>query len=278
MSGRARFDRRAVLVLPALGLVLVLFVGPVLWLLVRSLTQPQPGLHNYAALIQRPVFLRVLVNTLGISVSVTALTLLIGYPVAYTMATAGARLRRLLTFVVLVPFWTSILVRSFAWIVLLQRRGLVNQILMALGLTDAPLQLVYNRTGVLIGMVQILLPFMIFPLYSVMSRTDRSLAPAAETLGAPPVRTFLRITLPLTLPGVMAGSMLVFVVSLGYYITPALLGGLGDVMIAQMIEAQIADFGNWGLASALSVLLLAMTAALLLTLHRAYSLRSVWRR
>ena len=277
MSGRARLDRRAFLVLPALGLVLVLFVGPVLWLLLRSLTDPEPGLQNYAALVQRPVFLRVLWNTLQISLSVTVLALLIGYPVAYTMATAGARLRRALTFVVLVPFWTSILVRSFAWIVLLQRRGLVNQVLMVLGLTSQPLPLVYNRTGVLIGMVQILLPFMIFPLYSVMSRIDPSLAPAAGTLGAPPVRSFLRVTLPLTLPGVMAGSMLVFVVSLGYYITPALLGGLGDTMIAQMIEAQIADFGNWGLASALAVALLAITASLLLTLQRAYSLRSVWR-
>ncbi len=277
MTGGARLDRRALLVLPALGLVGVLFVGPVLWLLVRSVTQPELGLQNYAALVQRPVFLRVMWNTLGISVSVTALALLIGYPVAYTMATAGPRLRRALTFVVLIPFWTSILVRSFAWIVLLQRRGLVNQVLMGLGLTSQPLALVYNRAGVLIGMVQILLPFMVFPLYSVMSRVDATLAPAAGTLGAPPVRTFLRVTLPLTLPGVMAGSMLVFVVSLGYYITPALLGGPGDVMIAQMIEAQIADFGNWGLAGALAVTLLAITGSLLLVLHRAYSLRSVWR-
>jgi putative spermidine/putrescine transport system permease protein len=153
----------------------------------------------------------------------------------------------------------------------------VNQILVGLGIVTEPLQLVYNRVGVLVGMVQILLPFMIFPLYSVMSRIDPALARAAGTLGAPPVKTFLRVYLPLTLPGILSGAMLVFVIALGYYITPALLGGLGDVMIAQLIEAQIADFGNWGLASALSVVLLAATALLLATLHRFYSLRSVWR-
>jgi putative spermidine/putrescine transport system permease protein len=273
----AGFDRRALLVLPALALVLVLFAAPVAWLLVRSLTQPSLGVQNYAALIERPIFLRVLWNTLVISVSVTALALVIGYPVAYTMANAGERLRRFLVFIVLIPFWTSILVRSFAWIVLLQKRGLVNQLLVGLGIVGEPVQLVYNRVGVLVGMVQILLPFMIFPLYSVMSRIDPMLPQAAGTLGAPPVKTFLRVYLPLTLPGVLAGSMLVFVIALGYYITPALLGGLGDVMIAQMIEAQIADFGNWGLASALSVVLLVATGLLLGTLHRFYSLRSVWR-
>jgi putative spermidine/putrescine transport system permease protein len=162
--------------------------------------------------------------------------------------------------------------------VLLQKKGLINQFLVALGIVSEPLQLIYNRVGVLVGMVQILLPFMIFPLYSVMSRIDPTLSPAAGTLGAPPATAFRRVYLPLTLPGVMTGSMLVFVISLGYYITPALLGGLGDTMIAQMIEAQIADFGNWGLASALSVMLLAATALLLGTLHRFYSLRSVWRR
>jgi putative spermidine/putrescine transport system permease protein len=275
---RRSFDRQALLVLPGLALVLVLFAGPVLWLLVRSLTQPSLGLQNYLVLVERPIFLKVLWNTVVISVTVTALALVIGYPVAYTMANGSDRVRRFLMFIVLIPFWTSILVRSFAWMVLLQKRGLINQLLVNLGIVGEPLQLIYNRTGVLVGMVQILLPFMIFPLYSVMSRIDRQLAPAAGTLGAPPTQAFLRVYLPLTLPGIMTGAMLVFVISLGYYITPALLGGLGDVMIAQMIEAQIADFGNWGLASALSVVLLATTALLLGTLHRFYGLGSAWRR
>jgi len=150
--------------------------------------------------------------------------------------------------------------------VLLQQKGLINRALIEyLGLIETPLTLIYNRTGVLIGMSHILLPFMILPLYSVLSRIEPSLSQAAASLGAPPVRNFARVYLPLSLPGLIAGSVLVFVMGLGYYITPALLGGPGDVMIAQLIEMQIADFGNWGLAGALAlVLLLGTTTTFLL--------------
>jgi putative spermidine/putrescine transport system permease protein len=182
---------------------------------------------------------------------------LLGYPIAYTMAHAGERLRRLLIFVVLIPFWSSILVRTFAWMVLLQQKGLINKTLIEyLGLIDEPLTLIYNRTGVLIGMSHILLPFMVLPLYSVLTRIEPSLAQAAASLGAPPYRNFVRIYLPLSLPGLVAGGVLVFVIGLGYYITPALLGGPGDTMIAQLIEMQVAEFGRWGLAGALAIVLL----------------------
>jgi putative spermidine/putrescine transport system permease protein len=277
-SARRRIDPYLLLVAPAGLLLLVCFGYPVLELLARSVLEPTVGLANYQRLIEQPLFVRVLGNTVAISCTVAGFCLLIGYPVAYTMARAGPRLRRLLIFVILVPFWTSILVRSFAWMVLLQKKGLINSMLLGLGLLQEPAQLAYNRIGVIIDMVQILLPFMIFPLYSVMARIDPIFSQAAATLGASPVRAFLRIYWPLSLPGVATGTVLVFVIALGYYITPALLGGIGDVMIAQLIQRQIGDFGNWGLAGALSAVLLAGTLLLLAAIHKSYRLGSGWKR
>ena len=169
-GSRLQPDANLLLVLPAAGVILICFVWPVVNLLGLSFTQPRPGLANYTALVTRPVYLRVLWNTAVISATVDLFCLLIGYPVAYVMATASPRTRRLLIFVVLIPFWSSVLVRSFAWMVLLQRNGLINDMFIGLGLLQRPAQLVYNRIGVLVGMVQILLPFMIFPLFTVMSR------------------------------------------------------------------------------------------------------------
>jgi putative spermidine/putrescine transport system permease protein len=256
----ARLDKRAWLALPAVLLSAAVFLYPAAWLLLRSFSEPVWGWQNYAAALGHPVYLRVFWNTVVISASVTALTLLIGYPVAYTMAHASERLRRLLLFVVLVPFWTSLLVRTYAWMVLLQRTGLVNASLLWLGVIEQPLELIHNRIGVLVGMVQVQLPFMILPLYAVLSRIDERLTQAAATLGARPMRNFLRIYLPLSREGVLTGSALVFIISLGYYITPALLGGPQDAMIAQLILGQIENFGNWGVAGALSVVLLVGTA------------------
>ena len=262
-------DRRGWLVSPAVLLVALLFAYPVLGLLVLSVTDPEPGLQNFRKLYEAPVYLKALANTVVISGSVTALCALLGYPIAYTMAHSGERMRRLMIFVVLVPFWSSILVRTFAWMVILQKKGLVNKALVDyLGLIETPLTIIYNRTGVLVGMTHILLPFMILPLYSVLTRIDPSLSSAAASLGAPPVRNFLRVYLPLSLPGLVSGSVLVFVMGLGYYITPALLGGPGEAMIAQLIEMQVADFGNWGLAGALSVVLLAGTIAAFSVVNR----------
>jgi putative spermidine/putrescine transport system permease protein len=274
---RFRIDGYALLVLPAALLMAGCFAWPVLRLLTASISQPVWGAGNYAALITHPVFRHVLWNTVVISATVDLCCLLIGYPVAYIIASAPPLLRRTLIFVVLIPFWSSVLVRSFAWMVLLQRNGLVNDMMIAIGLLRQPAQLVYNRIGVLIGMVQILLPFIIFPLYTTMVRIDPGYSQAAATLGAPPVRSFLRIYLPLTLPGVLTGSVLVYVIALGYYIVPALLGGLGDTMVAQVIEAQVADFGNWGLAGAVSATLLAGTGMMLALILRAYGMQSTWR-
>lgn len=250
-------DQRAWLALPAALLLIVLFAAPVALLLLRSITEPEPGLQNFRKLIEQPVYLKALWNTVVISGTVTLITLVIGFPLAATIAHAGERMRRLLIFAVLVPFWASLLVRTFAWMVLLQKRGLVNRMLIETGLISEPMALVYNRAGVLIGMVHILLPFMVLPLAAVLMRMDPVHMQAAATLGATPIRRFFRVYLPLSLPGVLSGTLLVFVMGLGYYITPALLGGPGDLMIAQLIEQQVADFGNWGLAGALATILLA---------------------
>jgi putative spermidine/putrescine transport system permease protein len=266
-------DRRLWLAAPALLLVGSVFLLPVGLLLLRSLSDPRWGLQNYVAAFAQPVYLRVFWNTIVIASSVTALCLMIGYPVAYTMAHASERGRRFLVFVVLIPFWTSLLVRTYAWLVLLQQNGLINHALVGSGLLAEPAQLVYNRLGVLIGMVQVQLPFMVLPLYAVLSRIHPRYGQAAATLGAPPVTEFRRVYLPLSLPGVFTGCALVFITSLGYYITPALLGGRQDLMIAQLILIQIGDFGNWGLAGALAIILLFGAALSLALLHRVAATR-----
>ena len=249
-------DKRIVLLVPALLLIVVAFAYPVFWLLLRSFSDPSWGMQNYQAALGKGIYLKVLWNTVSIAGTTTFFCLVIGYPVAYSMVHSSVLIRKLLIYVVLIPFWTSILVRTFAWIVLLQRNGLINDILLGIGILQEPLDLIFNRLGVLLGMVQILLPFMIFPLFSVMKKIDHSYILAASNLGARPLMQFFRVYLPLSLPGIMTGSMLVFIVSLGYFITPALLGGRKDTMIAQLIHERISEFGDWGLPSALAVILL----------------------
>jgi putative spermidine/putrescine transport system permease protein len=256
-TGTVRLSaRREWLVLPALALLVIIFAYPVGTLLLRSFTEPRLGFQNFVALFTQTVYARALLNTVIISASVTLICLIAGYPLAYSIAQSKGRVRRLLIFAVLVPFWTSILVRTFAWLVLLQTRGVINRTIMWLGVTDEPVGLVHNRIGVLIGMVHILLPFMVLPIYSVMVRISDVYSQAAASLGAPPVRNFLRVYLPMSWPGVANGTVLVFVMGLGYFITPALLGGAGDTMIAQLIETEVSQFGQWGIAGALSLVLL----------------------
>ena len=277
MEARLRPDREAWLLLPAALVIGVAFLLPVGWLLSRAFTEPQPGFQNFELLWQRPVYMRVMGNTLWIAAIVTPVTVLLAFPVAHLMAHGSARVRRWLIFLVLVPFWTSLLVRSFATAILLQRHGVINSFLTGFGFIEEPLPLLYNITGVLAGCVQVLLPFVIFPLYSSMARIDPAYMRAASTLGASPVRSFLRIYLPLTLPGLITGATLVFVSTLGYYIIPAMLGGARQQMIAQLIQDQIATFGNWGIAGALSIVLLAATAALLLVLQFTVGLKEIVR-
>jgi putative spermidine/putrescine transport system permease protein len=217
---------------------------------------------------EQAIFLDLYGRTLVISLGVTLLCLVIGFPVAAVMAAASPAVANLLLILVLVPFWTSLLVRSTAWVILLQNEGLVNKSLMALGLVDHPLPLVFNRTGVMVAMVHVLLPYMILPLYSVMKGISINHLRAAASLGASPPRVFRTVYLPLTMPGVAAGCTLVFILSVGFYVTPALVGGPRDQMIGYFIAYFTNSAVNWGLASALGALLLLLVALSYLVLGR----------
>jgi putative spermidine/putrescine transport system permease protein len=206
------------------------------------------------------VYRQAFARTISISAAVTLLCLVLGYPVAWLLANLPAKSGNRLMLLVIVPFWTSLLVRTTAWYVLLQPGGVINSLLMGLGLATHPLPLIFNRAGVLIGMTHVLLPYMILAIYSVMKSVSPVYMRAAQSLGAHPFTAFVRIYVPQTLPGVGAGCFLVFVLALGYYITPALLGGAGDEMISQLIAMQTNTQLNWGLAGALSAYLVIFTA------------------
>ena len=208
------------------------------------------------------VFVRILLRTFEISAVVTAFALLLGYPLAYWLSTLPARRANLLMILVLVPFWTSILVRVAAWIVLLQSEGLVNRALTGLGIVDHPLALLFNRVGVIIAMVHILLPFMILPLYSVMKSVPPTYLRAAVSLGSAPLAAFFRVYVPQTYPGIGAGALLVFILAIGYYVTPALLGGPDDQMLSYYVAQYTNVNINWGMACALGALLLGATLVL----------------
>ncbi|MEX3855150.1 putative spermidine/putrescine transport system permease protein [Paraburkholderia youngii] len=207
-------------------------------------------------------------RTVTISATVTLLCLVLGYPVAYLLATLPENQSNRLILFVIVPFWTSLLVRTTAWYVLLQPGGVINSALLRFGIINHPLPLIFNRTGVLIGMTHILLPYMILAIFSVMKGVPPVYMRAAKSLGAHPAVAFVRVYIPQTLPGVGAGCFLVFVLALGYYITPALLGGAGDEMISQLIASQTNDQLNWGLAGALSCYLIAFTAVFYFIFNR----------
>ncbi|HWN14547.1 MAG TPA: ABC transporter permease [Candidatus Dormibacteraeota bacterium] len=264
------------LLVPALAWLGVFFVYPIGGLFYASLFTPAFSLASYAKLVATPIYLKVFVNTFEISVTVTLVTLVLGYPLAFLLATAGRRASRLMLVAIILPLWTSVLVRTYAWMVLLGRRGLVNEGLQGLGLTDAPLPLLYNRLGVTIGMVHVLLPFMVLPIYSVMKGIDVNLLKAAQNLGANRRQAFLRVYLPLSLSGLATGGLVVFVTALGFFVNPALLGGRGDMMIAMLIDSQVSQLLDWGLASALAVVLLAVTAAILLTVQRLTGGERLW--
>lgn len=261
MSSRRRDPARArerhllLLAAPALIVLGVLFVWPVLRLLVMSVEGG--SLAQFEKAVLDELYVTVLWESLEIAGLVTLICLALAYPVAAWLAGAGRVGLTLGMFFLLLPFWTSVLVRTYAWMVLLGRSGVVNRMLRDWGLIEYPLPLLHNLTGVLIGMVHVLLPFMVFPIYAALKRIDPDLARAAEGLGAPAWRAFLRVTLPLSLPGVFAGCALVFVVALGFFITPALLGGGRVMMISMLIEQQVREFLDWPFAAALSTVLLA---------------------
>lgn len=262
---RRRFPRLGaewLLAVPLLFLALSYLV-PLVQMLVISVTDPKPGFGNYVALTNTPLYLRSLWVTLKISLIIMVVCLVLGYPYAYVMHLGGRRWLGVLTVLVLLPFMSSLLVRTFAWTAILGNQGVINKVLLGLGVVDEPVTLVKNTLGTVIGMSHILLPYLVLPTYAAMRRIDESMLPAALGLGASRTKAFLRVFLPLSAPGVAAGCFLVFVLSIGFYITPELLGGPKDQMLGQLIVRQVSPLLQFGVASAIGVVLLVVTLVVL---------------
>jgi putative spermidine/putrescine transport system permease protein len=247
---------------PALALVLLFFVLPVLALLLRSILEPVPGLQNYAEVFGSTTYLKVFSNTFLVAGIVTAVTLFLAFPVSWFLAIAPRRWSTLLFGIIVLSMWTNLLARTYAWMVLLQRTGIINHTMMQFGLISQPLPLVNNLIGVTIGMTYIMLPFMILPLHATIRTLDPAVFQAASLCGASRLQVFIAIFLPLVASGVAAGVLMVFVMSLGYFVTPSLLGGTSNMMLAELIAQLVQSLLNWGLAGAAAVVLLVVTLAI----------------
>ncbi|MEU9823239.1 ABC transporter permease [Pseudonocardia alni] len=263
-AGGAR--RRAVgrLVVPALVVVAVVLAYPVLMIFIRSVVEVPPGagpLDNYLWYFSEPTEMVILRRTFVVGLWVTGIALAVGFPYAYLMTVVGPRTRLLMLGAVMLPFWSNLVVRTYAWVILLQDTGPVPAALRALGFGD--IRFVGTTLGMTIATTQVLMPFLVLPLFSTLSRIDRRLLDAARSLGARPVTAFVRVYLPLAVPGILAGSMLVFILSLGFYFTPALLGGTGNSLVSQQIVLQVSRLLNFGRGGAMALVLLALTLLLL---------------
>jgi ABC-type spermidine/putrescine transport system permease subunit I len=277
LAAAARRERRGLAALSLPGILLIGFVVllPCAWLFWLSF-RDKTGftLAHYARLLH-PSYLLTLQTTFELSVLVTLVCALLGYPLAYLLTQVGRRTGAAMLLLILFPVWTSLLVRCYAWLVLLQRRGVINTWLTDVGAIETPLRLVHNFTGTTIGMVHIMLPFMVLPLYAAMRSIDRDYLKAAANLGASPVEAFRTVFLPLSLPGLAAGLIIVFVLCLGFYVTPALLGGGRVMMWSMQIERNVAYHSDWGAASALGVVLLVLTVAMLWLMARIIGFKNI---
>ena len=266
--GRQKFREQWSLLglsLPSILVVVLIIVIPVGWLFYLSVLGRggEFSLVNYEKMITYKSYVRVFLTTFQVSFLTTLICILIGYPLAYFLAQLSDRMAAICMLAVLLPFWTSLLVRTYAWLVLLQKKGILNDFAIQIGLWDTPIKLVHNLTGTLIGMAHIMLPFLVLPLYGAMKRIEREMMHAASNLGANHIQVFWKVFFPLSLPGLVAGSLIVFVLCLGFYVTPAVLGGGRVVMVATQITAILENQFNWGAASALGVVLLVSTLLIL---------------
>ena len=259
---RRRRSRGFVSLLPALAVLAVFFVGPVVGLLLHSIMDPELTLANYAEVFGSSTYLRVFGNTFLVAGLVTAVTLLLAFPVAWFLAVAPRRWAALLFAVVILSMWTNLLTRTYAWMVLLQRTGIINKALMGMGLISEPLPLINNLIGVTVGMTYIMLPFMVLPLQGTMRSLDPNVLRAASLCGASRLQVFTRVFLPLVASGIGSGVLMVFVMSLGYYVTPALLGGTANMMLAELIAQLVQSLLKWGLAGAAAVVLLVVSLSI----------------
>ncbi|WP_064745230.1 ABC transporter permease [Pseudonocardia acaciae] len=266
VPARRRLGGAGYLLLPAAAFLLVIFFVPLVQIAWRSFSDPSVGLQNYHALLVDGVSMTVLGRTLVTAAVVAAVTLVLVYPYAYAMTRVSPRVRGLLVLLALLPFWTSLMARNFAWYVLEQRGGLIEQILHAVGIRDAVL--LGSTTGVTVAMVQVMMPFMALPLYTSLSGIDRRLMDAAVSCGAPWWTAFRSVYLPLSLPGVVSGFSLVFIMSLGFYVTPALLGSPRQALASQLIETKVTTLLDFGGGGALGIVLLAVTLIILAAVWR----------
>jgi putative spermidine/putrescine transport system permease protein len=274
---RAQRDRTLLLMLPALAMLVFMFLVPLALFFVRSFMEfdgtSAEFIDQGLDLLLSQAYLTALGTTNWISLIVTGTTLLIGYPIAYYLTTATGAGVTIVVLSIVLPYFTSIIVRTFSWMVLLGEHGLVNDVLLATGLIEAPLSLMYNRLGVLIGMSYVLLPYMVLTLYAAMRAIDTSLLRAAAGLGAGGFYTFRRVYFPLSLHGVLSGALIVYILSIGFFITPALMGGQHDIMIAMLIDRALEVAVDWSSAALMSLTLLFVTLALYAIYYRVTDIR-----
>jgi putative spermidine/putrescine transport system permease protein len=260
------------LLAPAVIFLVLLFVVPLARLFSLAFTDEAGAFSTFALLAESEVYRRVLFNTFLVAVAVTVITVLLAWPVAYALSRLKGFAFIVVLYGVLFPFWISVLVRTFSWMILLERNGPINRFLVSIGIADQPLKLLFNDTGVMIGMVHVLLPYAVLPLYAAMTRIDRRLLMASDGLGAGLFDTFRRIYLPLSLPGIYGGATFVFLLSLGFFITPALLGGANAITLSMLIASFVTDRLAWSLAAAGSMVLLVLVLVLLALTARALPL------
>ena len=264
------------LVAPFFLMVACLYLGPLLNILWLSLSDPEPGLQNYSKLVESDTLARIMWTTIRICVITTGFSVILGYSVAYAMVHAYRREQSFMLTFLLVSFWISILVRTFSWLMLLGRKGLVNESLEVIGLISEPVAFMRNELGVLIGMVHYMIPYAVLPLLVNMQTLDKRVMSASRNLGASASQTFFRIYLPMTRPGIVASALLVFILSLGFYVTPAVLGGGKVLMVAEYISVQLLVTLKWGVAAMLAALMLAGVLAMLWIMSKFMKLSTVF--
>ena len=278
----AKLERREKLiyfafVAPLLVYLAVFFIYPLLSFLPTSFYYEDAfSFEKYVRAFTKPVYLRILRISFMIAASTTLITLLLAYPVAYLFTNSTGKIKGVITVFIILPFWTSIIVRMYAWMSLLGHNGIFNRLFMEGGIISEPIPMMFNRFGVLVGMVHFMLPYMVLSIYAVMSGIPPVYMQAGANLGAPPLKRFVKIYLPLSLPGVGAGCLLVFILALAFYITPALLGGLKDTMIAQIIEQEMKETFDWPFAAALSTILIIVTTTLYVIYNKVMSIERIY--
>jgi len=252
------------LLLPAISLTLIIIIFPVFELFQSSFFDPDFTTKNIKKFFSKKLYIKVLFNTVKISLGTTFLCFILGYPTAYFIAHSNKKFRGIFLFLILLPFWISILIRSYSWMAVLGIEGVINTIFISIGVLEKPIRMLYTTGTVYLAMVQIMLPIMILTAYSTMIRIEEDYIKAARILGANPIQAFLKIYFPLSFSGVASGSIIIFILSMGFFITPALVGGKKDMMIGNLINFQINQLLNWGFASFIGLVLLLTTLIIVL--------------